>query len=108
MSPQIMAALTMFMITAAAASAFIWPIVKFPNKDRVINFYWSGFWIFLAMITAFAGAQSTLTLLGQDVTHFSAAVLFAMTLTFVIFVIFGWARLVIKGAQHLITNIAVE
>lgn len=101
MSPQLMAALIMFFITVLVTSAFWWPMTRFPRKNALINFYWAGFWTFLALITALAGAQSTLTIMGQDVSHFSAAILGALTLTFVIFVMFAWARLALKGVVTL-------
>lgn len=101
MTPQLMAAFVMFIITVAAASMFWWPMTRFPRKSPLVNFYWAGFWTFLAMIAALSGAQATLTIMGQDVSRFSAAVLGALTLTFVIFVMFAWARLALKGVQTL-------
>ena len=106
MSPHIIAGLVMFALTVIFASIFCWPMTRFPRKNAVENFYWAGFWAFLAMITAVAGAQSTLMILGQDVTRFGGAILGALTITFVMFVVFAWARLVLKGAHSLIGKVA--
>lgn len=104
MSPQLIAALIMFSITIVIAAAFCWPMTRFPRKNKLTNFYWAGFWSFLAMITAVAGAQSTLIIMGRDVSRFGTAILGALTITFVLFVVFAWARLVLKGAHHLVTK----
>ncbi len=104
MTPQLTASLIMFAITIIVASAFCWPMTRFPRKSKLVNFYWAGFWSFLAIISAVAGAQSTLLILGQDVSRFASAILGALVITFVLFVVFAWARLVLKGAQHLVTK----
>lgn len=104
--PALMPALIMFVLTIIFASAFYWPAVRFPRKGKVTNFYWSGFWAYLAMITAIAGAQVTVAMFGIPVDAFSGAVLSAMTVTFVIFVVFAWGRLALMGVRHAAVKIA--
>lgn len=105
-SPMMKPALIMLVFTIAFASAFYWPAVRFPRKNKVLNFYWSGVWAYLAMITAVAGAQVTVTILGLEVVAFSTALLNAMTVTFVMFVVFAWGRLAVMGARHAAIKVA--
>lgn len=90
--------LIMFGLTVIFASMSFFPMTRFPLKNALVNFYWSGFWTFLALIVVVAGAKETLMIAGQDVDVFSTALILALTVTFVMFVIFGWARLALKGA----------
>lgn len=85
--------LIMFAITVAFVIIMFVPVTVFPQKNELINFYWVGFWMFLAMIAALAGGSNTLILLRYDAQSFANAILFSMVLCFVIFVMFGWFRL---------------
>ena len=71
----------MFAITVLAAAAFYYPAVKFSQRCKIVNFYWVGFWAFLCWITAFSGAQAILIIL--------------------VFVMFAWARLTLRGVTTL-------
>jgi len=90
---QILPGLIMFAITLAFVTLFFIPVTAFKQKDDLIRFYWVGIWVFLAMIAAFSGGSETLTLFDYDVGNFPTALLSALTICFVIFVIFGWFRL---------------
>ncbi len=90
---QILPAIIMFFITVIFAALFFVPATKFPQKNKLINFYWSGFWIYLALIAAFAGASNILLILQYDAMSFSNAALMGISASFVLFVMFAWARL---------------
>jgi hypothetical protein len=90
---NIMPASIMFLITIGFVSLFFIPIVAFQRPNKIVNFYWVGVWLFLAMITAIAGAQNTLMLLKYDANLFSEALLFSIVASFVFFVVFAWFRL---------------
>lgn len=104
---QFLPALIMFAITVAFVTIMFVPVTVFPQKNELINFYWAGFWIFLAMIASLAGGSNTLMLLRYDAQNFSNAILFAMVVCFVIFVMFGWFRLsataLLAGAKKLLS-----
>ena len=105
LTPQVMSVSVMFVITIVFGTVFWWPVTRFPRKDGLLNFYWVGFWAFLAMITAMSGAQATLKLAGQNVDTTANALLNALTITFVVFVVFAWFRLVLLGAGKMVTKI---
>ncbi len=105
LTPQVMSVSVMFVITVVFGMVFWWPVTRFPRKDGLFNFYWVGFWAFLAMITAMSGAQATLKLAGQNVDTTANALLNALTITFVVFVVFAWFRLVLLGAGKMVTKI---
>lgn len=105
-SPMLMPALIMLLMTIIFASAFYWPAVRFPRKGKVTNFYWSGFWAYLGIITAVAGAQVTVAIIGLQADAFSNAVLTALTVTFVMFVVFAWARLALMGLRYAAIKVA--
>ena len=104
MSGQLLAASFMFFITVGFAALFWLPAVKFVQKNQLLNFYWVGFWAFLGGLTALAGAQSVLMILGQDVQRFATAMLFGVTTAFVCFVMFGWGRLTLKGVSAVVSK----
>lgn len=89
----------MFFLTVGFSAVFFFPSLRFPAKNALVNFYWSGLWVFLALIVAVSGAKETLTLAGQDVSVFSMALTTALIVTFVMFIMFGWARLALKGVS---------
>lgn len=93
----------MFAITLAFVTLFFIPVTAFKQKDELIRFYWIGIWVFLALIAAFSGGAETLTLFRYDVTLSSNALLSALVICFVIFVVFGWFRLSFKAITAGIT-----
>lgn len=100
-TPQGKAVITMFCITIVFGTIFWYPMTKVNLRDKVVNFYWAGFWAFLAIITATSGAQATLMLAGVETKAFADMLLYALTFTFVLFVMFAWAHLVVYGAGKL-------
>lgn len=102
MSGQYLAAATMFLITIGFTALFWLPALKITQKNQLVKFYWMGFWAFLGGLTALAGAQSVLIILGQDVQKFATAILLGVTVSFVMFVMFGWGRLTLKGVTTVI------
>lgn len=105
LTPQNLSVGVMFVITIIFGTIFWWPATRFPRKNKLVNFYWVGFWAFLASIAAMSGAQATLMLAGQNVDSTANALLNALTITFVIFVVFAWFRLVLLGAGKLVSKI---
>lgn len=83
----------MFAITLAFVTLMFVPVTAFKQKNELIRFYWVGVWLFLAMIAAFSGGSETLALLKYDTGNVPIALLSALTVCFVIFVMFGWFRL---------------
>jgi len=92
-SGQIIAVSIMFMVTVLTASLFCIPIVYFARKSRVVNFYWIGFWLFLATITGCAGAANTLMLMGGESVETYTPLLTALVTAYVGFVILAWFHL---------------
>lgn len=90
---HILPGLIMFAITLAFVTLFFIPVTAFKQKNDLIRFYWVGAWIFLAMIAAFSGGAETLSLFHYDAGNVPLALLSALTVCFVIFVMFGWFRL---------------
>jgi len=90
---QFLPSLIMFLITLVFVTLMFIPVTVFKQKNELIRFYWVGVWIFIAMITAFAGGAETLKLLDYDAENISIAWLTALTVCFVLFVVFGWFRL---------------
>ena len=104
MSAQFLPAAIMFLITVAIGALFWLPAIKVVQKCSIIKFYWMGFWAFLGGIVALSGAQSVLVILGQDVERFASAMLVGVSAAFVLFVVFAWGRLSLRGANHLFTK----
>jgi len=100
MSASLLPALIMFAITASVTSVLCMPIFAFPLKNKIVNFYWSGVWVFLMLISAFAGAMNTLIILDVPVEQTATIYLTILTLCFIIFVMFGWFRLSAKAIAH--------
>lgn len=90
---QFLPSLIMFLITLVFVTLMFIPVTVFKQKNELIRFYWVGVWIFIAMIAAFAGGAETLKLLDYDAENISIAWLTALTVCFVLFVVFGWFRL---------------
>lgn len=96
--------LIMFFCTVVIAALFFIPITKFPRKNKLLNFYWVGFWIFLVIIAAVAGSSSTLNIIGYDASQSSKLMLAGISASFVFFVMFAWFRLSAKAIAVLITR----
>ena len=103
MLAQFLPAAIMFAITAAVTSLLCMPVLGFPMQNKLVNFYWSGFWIFLMMISAVAGAMNTLIILDVPAEQTANIYLSVLTLCFVLFVVFGWFRL---SARAIATGIS--
>jgi hypothetical protein len=95
----------MFTITVLVVAAFWFPALKFTQRCKIVNFYWVGFWAFLGCITALSGGQAILMILGQDAQQFSNAVLTGISASFVVFVMFAWARLTLRGVTTLANKV---
>lgn len=95
----------MFGITVCFVTLMFIPPLRFPNNNKLINFYWTGIWVIMATIAAVAGAFNTLSLVGYDATMMANATFLAMTLCFMLFVAFAWARLsaaaIVAGAKRI-------
>ena len=85
--------LIMFMVTLAFVSLTFVPVTVFKQKNELVRFYWVGAWVFIAMIAAFAGGAETLKLMDYDTGSIPVVFLSALTVSFVVFVVFGWFRL---------------
>ena len=90
---HILPALIMFAITVAFVTVFFVPAAAFPQKNELINFYWVGIWVFLGVIAALSGGNQTLGLMDVNTNIVANGVLSAITLCFIIFVVFAWFRL---------------
>lgn len=97
-SGQITAVLIMFAITVVFASILLVPVTCFARKSRTVNFYWSGFWILLAVIAATAGGNAVLGILGESEPFIATRVFPMMVGLYVCFVIVGWFHLSGKAA----------
>lgn len=104
MSGQYIAAAIMFLITVGVTALFWLPALKVAQKCEIVKFYWVGFWAFLGGLVALAGAQSVLIILGHDVQKFASAILAGVTASFVLFVMFGWGRLSLRGVTSLVAK----
>jgi hypothetical protein len=100
-----MPAMIMLIITLCFAGLFLLPTL-FKMSSAMVNFYWTGFWVFLALIATVAGLEQTLLLAGLDMRWATQAVLNGVSLAFVAFVVFAWFRLsgavLIAGFKRLI------
>jgi len=105
---HILPALIMFAITVGFVALMIVPAKAYKQKNELINFYWVGVWVFLAMIAAFSGGNETLYMLSYDSRMVAESLLGAIMLCFVLFVTFGWFRLSFKaiaaGVKHGLRN----
>ena len=105
MSGQILAACIMFFITIGFAALFWFPAVKFQQNSELVRFYWIGFWAFLGGLAALSGAQAVLLILGHDVQHFGQALMSGISASFVVFVMFAWGRLSLKGLSKAVKKV---
>lgn len=90
--PSFTPALIMFGLTVLFVTLFFLP-ATYERKSPLLNFYWVGFWLFPGLIFSLSGAQQTVAMLGLDSAPISERLITAATLTFVLFVVFGWFRL---------------
>lgn len=93
MLTQFLPGLIMFAITLVFVTLMIIPVTAFKQKNELLRFYWIGVWGFLAMIAAFSGGRETLAMLNFDSGDVPLAQLSALTVCFVLFVVFAWFRL---------------
>ena len=104
MSGQLIGAGIMFLLTVGFAALFWLPALKVKQDCHIVKFYWMGFWAFLGGLAALSGAQAVLVILGRDVERFGGAMLAGVTAAFVVFVVFAWGRLTLRGAASFITK----
>lgn len=104
-SGQLTAVLVMFAITVVCASILLVPATCFARKSKVVNFYWSGFWILLAVIAATAGGNSVLSILGESEPFIAARVFPMMVALYVCFVVVGWFHLSGKAAMAFLLRV---
>ena len=101
----LLSGLMMFLVTIFVTGVILIPSTKYPRSNKLINFYWLGFWVYLAMIASISGAANTLMLLEYEAMPFANAVLTGLTASFIVFVIFAWVRfsgaLLITGVRHI-------
>ena len=89
---HLLPAALMFAITVAVVTALLFP-ATFDRASKLVNFYWVGLWVFLAVIASISGGAQTVDMLGMNTMPLAARLQFAATLCFVIFVVFAWFRL---------------
>lgn len=97
---QFLPAAIMFLFTVGFASVFLIPATSYTPKDSIVTFYWRGTWVFLSAICAVAGASNAITMTGRNVYAMSDAMLTSLLVTFVLFIMFAWARLAGKAAWY--------
>ena len=85
--PAIMFAITVFVVTLILVPA------TFERKSSLLNFYWVGVWVFLAVIASVAGGSQTVQMVGLEAEPLAGRLQFAATLCFTLFVMFAWVRL---------------
>ncbi len=102
---QFYAPAVMFVITVVIASLFAVPAVVYSPKSKVMNFYWSGFWMFLALITGLAFGANTLSMLGaKSVIAYRPVVTFVVG-AHVAFVMVAWFHICGKAAYSVVGNL---
>lgn len=104
MPDQLIATAIMFLLTVLISAVIMLPAKMFSNQGPLFRFYWKGFWAILSTIAAISGSQATLNIAGYNVDSVAEALLTAMTLVLVLFVMFAWGRLVLTGAFTVIKN----
>lgn len=97
-------ALVMFVLTAAVVAAFLIPATH-SRRSALLNFYWVGAWLFLALLAAVSGGEQVVRFLGLDASNFAARLQAALLVCFPIFIVAAWLRLVgvalVRGAARL-------
>ena len=101
---QIVPALIMMTVTVGVVAAFLIP-ASYERDAPVLNFYWVGAWLFLALIAAVSGGAQVVMLMGIDGTAIAIRLQTALLVCFPLFIVFAWARLVgttvVRGARRL-------
>jgi succinate dehydrogenase hydrophobic anchor subunit len=96
--------LIMFAITVTVVTLCFLP-ATYERKNKIVNFYWVGVWLFLGLIAAVSGGEQTVLLAGSESPALAKSLQTSATLCFVIFVVFGWFRLsgvaLVAGAKKL-------
>lgn len=108
MPVQLIAALVMFFITVLMAALLFFPVQRFKFKSETTQFYWAGFWTFLALIAAFSGGQEALRMVGTQADAVTSALLRGLTVSFVLFVVFAWARIVLAGSRQVVVKVKTQ
>lgn len=84
--------LIMLTITFVAMGILLLPtLVKYDSK--LVNFYWKGFWRFLALIAFIAGGATALSLKGIPVDPVSNIILTGVMYVYIAFVVLAWFHL---------------
>lgn len=98
--PLIMFAITVIVVTLCFLPA------TYERKSPLLNFYWVGLWLFIGLIAAIAGGEQTVMLAGMESPELAIRLQTAVSVCFVIFVIFAWFRLsgaaLMMGVRRLI------
>ncbi len=89
---QPLPAFIMFTVTTAIVAVFLIP-ASYERKSALVNFYWVGVWLFLALLAAVSGGEQIVRFLGLDGHNVAVRLQTAILVCFPIFVIFAWARL---------------
>ncbi len=90
---QLIAMSIMFAITCGVTTLLCLPITLISQKSKTVNFYWRGFWAFLAVIAGTAGGASSLMILGLEDPAISNRVYSVLIAAFVGFVVLAWCHL---------------
>ena len=89
---QPLPAFIMFTVTTAIVAVFLIP-ATYERKSALVNFYWVGTWLFMALLAAVSGGEQIVRFMGLDGHVFAVRLQTAIIVCFPIFVIFAWARL---------------
>ena len=90
---QILPPAIMFSVTVIFVALFFVPAIRFRQKDKTTNFYWVGFWVFLGLLMAVSGGESTVRLCGAAPCTSYEVIITGLLNAFVFFVVFAWFRL---------------
>jgi hypothetical protein len=82
----------MFAITVFVVFLCVLP-ATYARKSPLVNFYWVGFWAFIALIAVIAGAEQIAHLSGYGSVEFAQRLQTSASASFVFFVVFAWFRL---------------
>ena len=86
-------ALVMFALTVIVVTLLLFP-ATFEHRSSVVNFYWVGAWLFLALIAAVSGGAQVVMMLGLDASLFARQLQTALVVCFPLFIAAAWVRLV--------------
>lgn len=97
----------MFVLTVGFVSAFLLP-ATYERKSALVNFYWVGTWLFLAILAAISGAEQTVRLVGLDQSDFAQRLKTAALVCFPLFIVFAWMRLAGAAAMLGVKRVLVR